>query len=218
MHAERGFTFVETLVAAAIALLLGWQLLVMTHALAIGAAHLDGRLRARASADRLEERLISDAATTWSVFVPNIGAGDESNADGHEMDFVTEDASHAPVWWAYAYDRASKRVTRYAYVPGGAVVAGERYDDLDGFTARSHAIADLGKRNADIYDPLFAQASAPDVELHFGWNPAAPGGNRLTAVHLTGDGIDRTLLLASATAPTRFTVVVKYTPAPAPTP
>ncbi len=215
VDAERGFSLIETIVAAAIALLLGLQLLAMTHAAVLGARHLDERLRARDSADRLEERLIADAASAWSVFVPAADVHGERNADGHEVDFVTEDGAHAPSWWAYAFDAGSQRVTRYAYVPGGPVLSGDRYDDLAGLSAQTHPISDLGRRASGVYDPLFAGASAPNVEVTFGWNPAATGGNRVAAVRVTGDGIDRTLLLSAATAPSRFTVVVKYTPAPA---
>ena len=209
-------SLIETIVAAAIALLLGLQLLAMTHASVLGARRLDARLRARASADRLEERLIADAASAWSVFVPGAGVRGEPNPDGHEVDFVTEDASHAPSWWAYAFDAASQRVTRYAYVPGGPALPGERFDDLDGLGAHAHPLSDLSRRASGVYDPLFVGASAPDVEVRFGWNPAAIGGNRVVAVRVSGDDIDRTLLLSSATAPSRFTVVVKYTTAPAP--
>ena len=215
MESQRGFSLVETIVAAAIALVLALQLLAMTHATVLGARRLDGRLRARTSADRLEERLIADAATAWSVFVPDAGVDGRPNVDGHELDFVTEDGSHVASWWAYAFDAASGRVTRYAYVPGTTAVAGEPYDHLTGLRARAHPITDVAKRSSGVYDPLFAQASAADVEVDFGWNPAATGGNRIVAVRLTGDGVDRTLMLSPATAPSRFTVVVKYTPAPA---
>ncbi len=215
VESQRGFSLVETIVAAAIALSLALQLLAMTHATALGARRLDGRLRARGSADRLEERLVADAATAWSVFVPDAGVDGRPNVDGHELDFVTEDGSHVASWWAYAFDAVSGRVTRYAYVPGKTAVAGESYDHLTGLRAQAHPVADVGKRSSGVYDPLFARASATDVEVDFGWNPAATGGNRVVAVRLTGDGVDRTLMLSPATAPSRFTVVVKYTPAPA---
>lgn len=218
MESERGFSLVETLVAATIGLFVGYQLLAMTHATAIGASRFGDRLRARASADRLEERLSADAASAWSVFVPANDVRGNANADGHELDFVTEDRSHVPSWWAYAFDAASKRVTRYAYAPGGRLLPGERYDALDGLSARVHPVSDLSKRDGGIYDPLFAGASAPNVDVTFGWSREATGGNHLVSARLTGDGIDRILLLSAATAPSHFTVVVKYTPAPARSP
>lgn len=214
MNAERGFTLVETTVAAAIGLLLGWQLLAMTHTMTIAAARLDDSLRARSSADRLEERLSSDAAGAWSVFVPATAADGKPNADGHEVDFATEDGSHVPHWWAYAYDAGLQRVTRYAYVPGGSAVAGERFDGLDELHASAHPVSDLGRRGNAAYDPLFSGSSAAAVDVDFGWNPAALGGNHLVAIRIAAAGIDRTLLLSAATAPSRFTVVVPYTPPP----
>jgi hypothetical protein len=202
------------MIAAAIALAIGWQLLALTHATIFSAAHLDRRLRARSAADRLEERLASDAATAWSIFVPNTDVNGTNNADGHELDFVTEDASHRSFWWAYGYDATAKDVTRYAYAPGSAPVSGETYDDIDGLVARAHPITDLAKPASDAYDPLFAGISVSAVDVDFGWNAAAAGGNHLVRVRLTGSGIDRTMSLASATAPSHFTVVVKYTPPP----
>lgn len=214
MESQRGFSLVETIVAAAIAVLLGLQLVAMTHATVFGAQRLDERLRSRTSADRLEERLVADASTAWSIFVPSAGVDGRRNADGHEIDFVTEDGSHAPSWWAYAFDAASDRVTRYAYVPGKTAIAGEHYDDVTGLSARTHPVSDVGRRSSDVYDPLFAAASVPDVTVDFGWNPAATGGNQLVDVRVTGAGIKRRLVLSPATAPSRFTVVVNYTPAP----
>lgn len=214
MRGQRGFSAIEVSVAAAIALVAGLQLLAMTHALLVGAAHLDDRLRARSAADRLEERLSADAASAWSVFVPDTDAGGNANGDGHEVDFVTEDGAHDPLWWAYAYDARTHAVTRYAYAPGRAPLPGERFEDLRGLRAVTHPVSDLSNRNSGIYDPLFAAASVPAVDVAFGWNPRALGGNHLVAVRITATGIVRTLLLAAATAPSHFTIVVKYTPPP----
>jgi len=68
---------------------------------------------------------------------------------------------------------------------------------------------------SDVYDALFSTANATPVDFDFGWSqPAAVGGNALTRVQIEGTGVDRTLLLSSATAPSHFTVVVDYTPPP----
>ena len=211
---QRGFSSIEITVAAAIALLVGWQLLTMSHALVFGAARLDDRLRARSAADRLEERLTADAASAWSVFVPANDVNGNRNTDGHEIDFVTEDASHRELWWAYAYDTAARRVTRYSYVPGGSPLGGERFDDLDGLAARTHPLSDVQLRSSAVFDPLFERATLSDIDVAFAWGGTAVGGNHLVAVRIRGQGVERTLLLASGTAPSRFTVVVKYTPPP----
>lgn len=218
MSDERGFTLIDAMVASAIALLLGWQLLAMTHATVFAAAHLDGRLRAYASANRLEERLEADAATAWSAFVPPTDVNGRSNADGHELNFATRDASHRSYWWAYVYEPAGKRVTRYAYAPGEPPVPGERYDDLAGFRARAHPMTDIVNPKSDAYDPLFADATVSDVTVDFGWNPVAVGGNRAIAVAVSAEGSDRRFLLATAAAPSHFTIVVQYTPAPTASP
>jgi type II secretory pathway pseudopilin PulG len=201
VEAQRGFSLIELLVAAAIAFVIGWQLLALTHTTILGADRLDARLRAQGAVDRLEERLAGDAATAWSVFVPPRALDGTNNSDGHEIDFVTEDAAHRSFWWAYSYDAAAARVTNYAYVPGGARVAGETYEGVTVFAAGVHPISDLRRPQSEAYDPLFANATVTPVAVPFGWNPQAVGGNHLVIV------------------PSRFTIVVDYTPAPVtPTP
>jgi len=214
---QRGFSTIEVTIAAAIALLIGWQLLATSHALVFGAARLNDRMRARSAADRLEERLTADAASAWSVFVPETDVNGKSNTDGHEVDFASQDASHRGLWWAYAYDAAARRATRYAYAQGGSALAGERFDGLDGMVAHTHPLTDVQKHSSGIFDPLFERATLSDVDVTFAWGAPAAGGNHLVAVCVRGIGIERTLLIASGTAPSTFTVVVKYTPPP-PTP
>jgi prepilin-type N-terminal cleavage/methylation domain-containing protein len=216
VSAQRAFSLIELLVAAAIASMLGWALVSILHATIFDAAHLDARLTARTAIDRLSDRLSSDAASAWSVFIPKTDVLGAKNADGHEIDFVTEDALRAEYWWTYTFDAKTSLVTRYAYVPGGKAIAGDTFESIDGFTAELHPVTDLADKSSDIYDPLFAGANATAVDFDFGWQTAAAvGGNHLVRVELTGTGIDRTLLLASATAPSHFTVIVTYTPPPA---
>lgn len=218
MRAQRGFSLVEILVATAIASMLVGILVTIVHATIFSAAHFDARLNARTAIDRLDERLQSDAASAWSVFVPGTDVLGANNTDGHELDFVTEDASHQTYWWAYTFDASSKRVIVYAYAPGSKPIAGDTFNAIDALSAQTHPITDLADSASDIHDPLFAGVSATPVDVDFGWKPGAVGGNHLVRVELTGTGIDRTLLLASGTAPSHFTVIVNYTPAPAATP
>jgi hypothetical protein len=213
-----GVKLVEVLVASAIAFVLAAVLVTATHATILGAAHLDARLAARSATDRLAERLESDAASAWSIFVPAADVLGNANGDGHELDFVTEDASHRTYWWAYNFNSSAQRVSSYSYAPGGASIAGDTFDGIATFAAKTFAVSELANPSSAIYDPLFAGTNAAPVSFDYGWNAQAVGGNRLTRVHVTATGVDRTLLLTSATAPTHFTVVIEYTPAPTATP
>lgn len=218
MKAQRGFTLIETLIAAAIAMTIGWTLLVIVHATVSASAHLDARAGARTAIDRLDERMESDATSAWSVFVPDADVLGGANADGHEVDFVTENGAHERFWWAYTYDATAHAVTRYAYAPGKSPAAGEQYAAIDAFDARTYAVTDLHDRSSAIYDPLLAGATATPVEFDYGWNPRATGGNHLVRAHIAGEGVDRVTLLSSGTAPSHFTAIVEYTPAPVSTP
>jgi hypothetical protein len=65
-------TLVEVAIAAAVAVLLGWMLIALTHATVLAASHLDARVSARSAVERLAERVQSDAAGAWSVFVLSV--------------------------------------------------------------------------------------------------------------------------------------------------
>jgi prepilin-type N-terminal cleavage/methylation domain-containing protein len=214
VESQRGFSLIETLVGSAIAVVIGSLLVWLAHGTIFQAAHLDARLVARTSTDRLADRLAADAASAWSVFVPANDVLGASNADGHELDFASEDASHRTYWWAYRYDPAAQCVVDYAYRPGSPPVAGDVYGAVAGFTAQTHAVTDVTDAASDVYDPLFAAATVTPVDFDYGWGAQALGGNHLVRVDVAATGINRTLLLASATAPTHFTVIVDYTPPP----
>lgn len=219
MESQRGFSLVEVVVASAIALTIGALLVWLTHATVLAAAHLDRRLSARSAVDRLAERMAADASSAWSIFVPARDVLGNGNADGHEVDFVSEDASHRSYWWAYDYDARASQVTVYAYAPGTPPSAGDVYTGIDAYSSETHALTDLAVSSSDVYDALFASDTLTPVDVPFEWGGNAAGGNHLVRVHVSAEGIDRTMLLATGTAPTHFTVVVDYTPPPAtPTP
>jgi len=183
---EAGFTLVEVVVGAAIGVFLVWGLVVLADRWAFAISNLNARLNSQAAADRLVERLSVEAASAWTVWAPS----------AHEIDFFAEDGSHRPFTWSYAYDPTQKTVTRST----GEVLTG-----LDGFDAAAADVTDLANPSAVAYDPLLAGSHATSV-----------AGNALVSLHLLANGVDRTELLASGTAPTTFTVVVRYTPSPAP--
>ncbi|HUA09130.1 MAG TPA: type II secretion system protein [Candidatus Acidoferrales bacterium] len=211
MAREAGFTLVETLVGAAIAAAILWGMLAFTARIVAAGAAASDRVNAAANAGRLIERLSSEAASAFAVYVPATDALGASNADGHELDFFTMDGAHRSYAWSYTFDASSKTLTRYALVPGGAPLAGDTLSSIDSFTASPLRVTQLGG-----YDALFAGAAATDVPYTFTAMPGAIGGNQLVAVQITASGVDRSVLLASEDAPTAFTVVVDYTPSPAP--
>jgi hypothetical protein len=163
----------------------------------------------------MADRLTADASSAWSIFVPARDVLGTTNADGHEVDFASEDASHRSYWWAYDYDARASQVTLYTYAPGTPASAGDVFSGITAFAAETHPLTDLAAPSSDVYDALFAGDTLTPVDVPFQWGGSAVGGNRLTRLRVQAPGIDRTLLLATGTAPTHFTVIVDYTPPPA---
>lgn len=215
MESQRGFSLVEVAIASAIAFTIGAALVWLTHATVLAATHLDRRVSARSTVDRLAERLSADSSSAWSVFVPPHDVLGNANADGHEVDFVSEDASHRSYWWAYDFDASATQVTVYAYAPGTPPSAGDIFSDVTAFAAETHALTDLAEPSSDVYDALFAGDTLVPVDVPFEWGGNAVGGNHLVRVRVAAEGVDQTMLFATGPAPTHFTVVVDYTPPPA---
>lgn len=211
MKREAGFTLIETMVGAAIGAVLLWGLVAFANRMVFWAQSGNARVNAVADTDRLIERMSSEAASSWAVYVPATDVLGASNGNGHEIDFFTEDGAHRTYAWAYNFDAATKTVTRYAIGPGNTAVAGDTLGSIDALSATALTVAQLG-----TFDRLFASASASDVPFAFAAMPGATGGNRLVAVQLAASGVNRSVVLASADAPTAFTVIVTYTPSPAP--
>ncbi len=179
------------------------------------AAALNGRLAGSAGVAYLTDRLTGDASSALAVYVPDTDVLGDANADGHEVDFFAEDLSHRPYHWAYRYDAATQTVTRYSVAPGGAI-AGEAVARIAVFAAMPERVSDLAGASSAAYDPLFAGSGATDIPYVFPSQPNAIGGNRLVALHVAATGAERRVTLATADAPTAFTIVGAYTPSPAP--
>jgi hypothetical protein len=107
---------IEILVASAVAFILTWLLVRLAGQTIFAAAHLDARLTGRSTTDRLAERLESDAAGAWSIFIPAKDVFGAENADAHELDFTSQDASHHTYWWAYGYAPGGSMPNRILYV------------------------------------------------------------------------------------------------------
>ena len=213
---ERGFSLIEVLVCGAVAAIAMTLLVMLAHHVVHATQHLARRLRATSATQALLDRLQSDAASAWAVWVPAADVLGDDNRDGHELDFFAEDASHRAYAWAYRFDTASGAVTRYAYATGVAPVAGLTYEPIDAFVASTSAANAIADPAAAVYDPLFAAVHVTAYAYDFGTPFGAIGGNAVTHIRILASGNDADALLASATAPSHFTVVVSYTPSPAP--
>ncbi len=207
---ESGFTLVETLIAAAIGVLLLVGLVLMVNRFVASVASLNSRLTAQTAADHVIERITSDAQSAWAVYVPVADAIGNSNADGHEVDFFSQDGSHRPFTWGYRYDAQAKHVSRYLLSGAGPTVD-EDLGAFDAFSATMVSAASLGASDA-----LFAQSTIRSVTAGFDASQSAVGGNGFVRIDLAASGANRSELLASGSAPTTFTVVVRYTSSPAP--
>lgn len=84
------------------------------------------------------------------------------------------------------------------------------------FSALTYPITALQDPSSPIYNPLYAGAVLQPVAVQFA--PGALGGNALTAVTIASEHYVRAMLLTTRTAPSGFTIVLRYTPAPTPTP
>ena len=208
---EAGFTLVELVIGAAVAAIVIGGLVLLASRLAQATSALGTRVQSQGAAERLMERLPSEAASAWAVYVPSTDVNGNANSDGHEVDFFTEDGSHRAFSWAYSFDAAQKCITRYAFARGTTPSAGEVIQPVDAFVATTVTITQIG-----AVDPLFAGATATAVTYGFDAAPGASGGNALVQLQIGASGVETNELLASESAPTTFTVIVNYTPSPTP--
>ncbi|MHB8140847.1 MAG: prepilin-type N-terminal cleavage/methylation domain-containing protein [Vulcanimicrobiaceae bacterium] len=220
MQRERGFSLVEVLVAAGCALLVLVGLAQLATVWMGSAARADRRVQAVAAVDQFLERWSRESAGAWSIFVPSNDVLGRANADGHEFDLYTQDSLGRGAFTAYRYDAAAQTLTRYVYAaPGSAPnIDGDVAHDITAFAARSVRAASVAQPTAPGFDPLFAADTITDVSYDLGLGSTVTGGNALLLAHISADGADDTVALASGTAPTQITVVIPYTPAPTPTP
>lgn len=210
MHSQRGFTLVEVLIAAGISVMLAAILVGVAHAFVGWSQRASAIVDAQSALDRLEERIDAETAGSWSVFVPGNDVLGAPNTDGHEVDVATEDALRRPSFRAYRYDATGSRIDEYVYgTPGTSPVA------TGDVTAHVAAFSAINGSAHAMAGPLFANATIvdADVPLQLG-APEAIGGNRLTSVRVAIGNFERTIMLASATAPSEVTVVLRYTPGP----
>ncbi len=167
---------------------------------------------------QLTDSLTSEEDDAWAIYVPPNDVTGATNADGHEVDFFTRDGKQQPYFWAYSYDATAHTLHRYRFAaPGGAVTSDVDYANITKFYAHTYPITALQDPAAAIFSSLYAGAALQSGVVHF--YPSMPwiaGGNDITYVHVEGPTLKRDLELATRSAPSGFTVVLNYTPSPAP--
>jgi len=217
MESERGFSLLEVIVALGI----GTLVLIgatdatfgMLHARATAAA----RLNDRSALAALVAAIRSDNETATGFSIPATDSAGAANLDAHAFDLRTRDAATGErvveFRWVAADTTQPARVLRSELDPSGgtAPVVTQRYDGITALSARSVSLSALAGGGSDG-DPLFAGATLHDVALDLG--DGATAGNALLAVTIASAHAQRTLRLANLAAPTRFTYVLQYTPAP----
>src|SRR5579883_1131622 len=151
---EHGFTLLEMLVAVALWLTLGGALLVITQSILAQTQIMGDRRTAYRQLSHLTETWNAEATSALALFVPPQDILGVDNADGHELDFYSRDASRIGHFWAYRWDVSAKTLTRYAFAhPGDAPTSDP---PLSGITA-FHAV----RRPASAIVRLFLAGYAP---------------------------------------------------------
>ena len=209
---QRGAALLDVVVGTAAALIVFSLLVSALHAMVLAESSRHATMLARTESAQLLERMRAEASSAWSVFVPANDFDGASNADGHELDFTTEDAARHVFHWAYLYDAGAMTVTRYAIAPGATPAAGAVATQIAAFSAHAFAANEIADASSAIYDPLFAGATV--VPIAYALPDGSVAGNGFVSVTVAGAGTSQSTLLATTLAPTQFTVVVKYTPAP----
>lgn len=202
-------TLIELVVGVGLAALLSLALIAAVGTAVRFAASADADATGVTQTRALFERLRAQAHSAWAIFVPRLDVLGVENSDGHEIDFFAEDAQHAPHFWAYRFDARAHTLERYLYAAPGTpgLPSGDLLSNVDAFSATSFAAS-------SVPDPLFSGASVQNVRVDFGLGSDVIGGNALVRVSVKLGIVLRECILASATAPTGFTLVYSYTPAP----
>ncbi len=215
---QAGFSLVEVLVAAAVFIVVSLAMLASLHASAQWIQSTSSRNAQQAALARLIERWRAESASAWAIFSPAADVMGNPNIDGHELDFFLRDGRNQPVFWAYYWDKTAQTLTRFLYAPGKTRVQdGDPIPNITAFDAQTSPVGSITDATAAVYLPMFDPSGAA-ADVNFGYGPNVIGGNRLTNVRITTPHDDRSVLLETGTAPSGFTVVMNYTPAPTATP
>jgi len=219
-RASRGFTLVELAVAIGIAVVLGYFLVRTTASILHWSTIQAQRNAEHAAIGELVDRFRAEEDSAWAIFTPDTDVNGASNADGHEVDFFTRDAKYQSYFWAYNYDATRKTLSRYLYsAPGASPTLDQTYAGLSNFYAKTYPLTALQDPTSKVYSPLYngAALQAGAVRFYGSTYPKIAGGNQITYLRIEGPSLVREMQLATQSAPSGFTVVLNYTPAPTPT-
>ncbi len=217
MESERGFSLLEVLVALGIGTLVLLGAANATVGLLHARATVAARFDDRAATAALIAAIRSDNETATGFSIPPTDSAGAPNLDAHAFDLDTRAAGRAEriveYRWVAADSTQPARVLRSEIDASGIVAPRltQSYAGITALSARSIALSALAGGGSDG-DPLFAGAALHDVAIDLG--DGASAGNALLAVTIATAHALRTVRLANLAAPTHFTYVLQYTPAP----
>jgi prepilin-type N-terminal cleavage/methylation domain-containing protein len=211
-RAQRGFTLLEVLAALGAFSVAALFLLAAVASVAHWNAALAERQSSEAELGGLADRLESEEDSAWAIFTPY--------SDGRELDFFMRDARSRAHFWAYRYDSSAQTLQRVVYAsPDAAAIAdGPPLTGVVSFFAQTYPVTALQDSASPLFSELYASAALTPATVGFGFadRPGIAGGNQITYVRVATRHSVRALALATQTAPSGFTIVLRYTPAPSP--
>jgi type II secretory pathway pseudopilin PulG len=211
---ERGFTLIEVLFAAAGFVVLTVGLVMLFGGFVQGAAKQSAQQGASEAAFRVVANLERDAQTAIAIFIPANDVLGNANADGHEVDFYTKDATRTAFFAAYRFDAAALTITRYTYAqPGSPATAGGSPIPATSFSATRLLASALA--NDPAVAPLLGGYTPQDISLQVGYT-GVTAGNALVSVTVVTSAKNLTVRLLPGVLPAAFTIVGTSTPTPAP--
>jgi len=238
MKGQRGFVVAEMLLAIGLFVGLGiaaLSVVVMLNHVLRAQGNVTSSI---ATLDQEADRMRSDAASAYAVYVPFTDVFGKPNAlqgqPGHEVAFLTRDSQNRDLSWAYEYDAAKQTLQRYDFNDQGSVgvrnaltgvidprASYSPITHVSNFSARTFEVADLVKAAnpyASVLQTVVTQSTSPLVAEPVGIlrngdqpSPDLYGGNTIVQVNITTDTRSRTIHLATSAFPSGFTVHQKAT-------
>ena len=181
--------------------------------------HTGARFRDAATLTRLSSLWYAEQDDAWAIFTPPADVSGKPNTDGHELDFYTRDESGTDRFWAYTFDSNAQTLTRSTYAaPGASARVDQVFTGIASFHAQTYPLTALQDTASPIYSPMYASATVQNGAVRF-FSQSAPwiaGGNQITDVRIANAQQSLEFHLSTQSAPSGYTVVLNYTPAPSP--